>query len=104
MDRLIDNIFENTEFPESGRELFKTVLEHKNVKIELISSNDLKDGELYNQEHDEWVLLLEGDSTLEVEGSRHMLKAGDHIFIKRSTPHRVIRTSSKTLWLAVHIY
>lgn len=104
MDNTIDNIFDHTKLPQTGKELFEEILQYKNIKVELITSNNLKNGETYYQDHDEWVVILEGKAELEMEGTLYSLKAGDHLFIKKSTSHRVVKTSSKTLWLAVHIY
>lgn len=98
------NILNNTEYPQIGNEFFKTVLSHKNVKIELIRSNNVKNGVLYNQKHDEWVVILEGNAILEVEEIRYNLHKGDSLLIKADTPHSVISTDEKTLWLAVHIF
>ena len=104
MKEKLHNILDNTELPQIGSEFFKTILSHKNVTIELIRSNSVKNGVLYNQKHDEWVVVLEGDAILEVEGIRHSLHKGDSLFIKADTPHSVISTDEETLWLAVHIF
>ncbi len=101
---LQNNIFKNCIKPKAGSEIFNTLLEHKNIKIELINSNSVVNGESYQQEQDEWILLLEGEATLEVEGTKHILKTGDYLFIPTQTVHRVLFTDKKTLWLAVHIF
>ncbi|WP_345992076.1 cupin domain-containing protein [Sulfurimonas sp. HSL-1716] len=98
------NIFEDINSPKRGKELFKTLLSHKNVKIEFIHSNSIENGVLYDQDHDEWVAVLTGSAVLEIGDVRHTLNEGDFIFIKANTPHRVISTDEKTLWLAVHIF
>ena len=104
MKEKLHNILDDTKFPQIGNEFFETLLSHKNVTIELIRSNNVKNGVLYNQKHDEWVVVLEGNAILEVEEIRHSLHKGDSLFIKADTPHSVISTDEKTLWLAVHIY
>jgi len=98
------NIFKNLIEPKAGDEIFSTLLEHKNIKIELINSNSVISGESYQQEQDEWILLLEGEATLEVEGVAQLLKTGDYLFISAQTVHRVLFTDKKTLWLAIHIF
>lgn len=104
MKNELQNIFDTAKFPEIGDEFFETVLSHKNVKIELIKSNNIVNGVLYNQSHDEWVVVLEGDAILEIEGIRHILHKGNSMFIKANSSHSVISTNEKTLWLAVHIF
>lgn len=62
-------------------------------------------GEWYNQDQDEWVILLQGDATLDYfDGSSIQLKAGDYLFIPAHQKHRVEYTSSEPpcIWLAVH--
>ncbi len=98
------NIFKNLIEPKAGSETFNTLLEHKDIKIELINSNSIVNGDTYQQEQDEWILLLEGEATLEVEGITHILQAGDYLFIPAQTVHKVLSTDKKTLWLAVHIF
>ncbi len=100
---LQNNIFKNCIKPKAGSETFNTLLEHKNIKIELINSNSVISGESYQQEQDEWILLLEGEAILEVEGVAQLLKTGDYLFISAQTVHRVFFTDQKTLWLAIHI-
>lgn len=57
----------------------------------------------YDQDHDEWVLVLQGQAALAFEdGTEAALAAGDHLFLPRHVKHRVTRTSSPCVWLAVH--
>ena len=104
MNTTIENIHKNLQVPMPKEEIFTTLLNHKNIKIEFISSNSIKNGALYIQEEDEWVILLEGEATLEVEQTAHTLKSGDYLFIPAQVEHRVLFTNKKTLWLAVHIF
>ena len=91
--------------PDKG-EVFTELLRRRNVGIERILSSDTPDPLLYDQEQDEWVLLLEGRATLEIAGETVDLAPGDHVFIPARTPHRVSATfpEPRCLWLAVHIY
>ena len=89
--------------PQNG-ESFTTLLEHKNIKINrIVSSNELNE-KTYQQEEDEWLVLLEGEATLLLDKKEITLTKGDTLFIPSKTPHRVLRTKSGTLWLTVHIF
>jgi len=88
--------------PAAG-ESFTPLLENEKVKILRIVSSDTPDDTLYDQEEDEWVVVLEGSATLEMEGRRIELQRGDTLFIPAHTPHRVLRTETGSLWIAVHI-
>ncbi len=104
MKNTINNIFKNLQNPDIGDEIFTTLLKHKNVEIEIINSNKIQNGQWYKQVQDEWVVILSGQATLEVEGSIHNLGSGDSLFIEKNRSHRVLQTDDKTLWLAVHIF
>ena len=96
------NLFEYIP-PEAG-ENFTTLLEHKNIKIQRIVSSENPDGITYVQEEDEWVVLLEGEATLYLNGREKTLTRGESLFIPAKTPHKVLKTQRGTLWLAVHIF
>jgi len=85
-------------------ESFETLLAYKNIKIVRIVSSDQLEERLYIQEEDEWIVLLEGEALLEVDGRNHSLKKGDSLFIPAKTSHRVLSTKKGTLWLAIHIF
>ena len=89
--------------PKTG-ESFEKLLEHKNVKIFKIVSSDEVDSKTYIQNEDEWVVLLRGEATLELDGEILNLKEGDFLFIPAKTPHKILNTKRGTLWLAVHIF
>ena len=93
---------QNYTIPESG-EIFDTLLEHKNIKIIRIVSSDKLEEKEYCQTEDEWVIILEGEATLVVDGKKKHLGKGDSLFIPAHTNHRVLTAKSGTLWLAVHI-
>jgi cupin 2 domain-containing protein len=63
-------------------------------------------GEWYNQETEEWVLLVSGRARLRVEGeaSDRALAPGDFMLLPAHCRHRVTWTdeSEPTVWLAVH--
>jgi len=57
----------------------------------------------YDQERSEWVALLAGRATLELEdGERLALVAGDAIVIPAHLRHRVESASGDAVWLALH--
>jgi len=95
------NLFDYTT-PKIG-ESFTTLLEHKNIKINRIVSSDNLEPKEYIQDEDEWVVVLEGEAILLINGVEKILTKGDTLFIPAKTPHRVIKTKQGTLWLAVHI-
>lgn len=89
-----------------GSETFTTLLKCGPVTIERIQSNHTSSppGFWYDQENDEWVILLKGTAILSLEnGESVTLANGDHFFIPKHQKHRVEKTSEDALWLAVHI-
>ncbi len=58
----------------------------------------------YDQETNEWVLLVKGSATLRfADGGTITLAPGDHLLIPRHVRHRVERTDpgGDTVWVAV---
>jgi cupin 2 domain-containing protein len=100
----VKNLFEKDfDTRRATQEHFETLLEKKNITIKKIVSWDLRDGEWYLQEEDEWVVLLEGSALIEYESELKALGAGEYLYIPRGTKHRVKETSQDALWLAVYI-
>jgi cupin 2 domain-containing protein len=64
------------------------------------------EGFWYDQDQDEWVLLLRGHARLEIEGIPEPveLNPGDYINLSAHTRHRVAWTTpdEPTIWLAIH--
>ena len=86
-------------------EEFSTLFENANVKIERIVSHSAPspDGFWYDQEDDEWVVVLRGAAVLEfAAGEQVEMREGDYLTIPRHVKHRVVRTDEETIWLAVH--
>ena len=101
----VKNLFANIADTKAGEQLL-TLFENTNAKVERIVSHTHSSpaGVWYDQEEDEWVTVLRGTATLEfTDGAQMELKAGDYLTIPRHVKHRVARTSSETIWLAVHI-
>jgi len=94
------NLFKHT-IPNIGEE-FTTLFENKNIQIVKIVSSDKVEPKEYCQKENEFVFLLEGEATLEIDGKNKTLKKGDYIYIPSNTLHRVIKTQKGTLWLAIH--
>ena len=95
------NIFDYT-VPEVGED-FKSLFKSENIDIVRIVSSEKLEDKLYIQDIDEFVILLEGEALLEVEGKEVILKKGDTLFIPAKMPHRVLRTKKGTLWLAIYM-
>lgn len=97
------NLFDDAAPPPEG-ERFEGVASVRNVRVERIVSSASPDPARYVQEQDEWVVLLRGEATLDVDGRAVTLRAGDHLLLPARTPHAVLRTSDGALWLAVHVH
>ena len=92
--------------PLPDAEEFTDLIPDRGVKIERIVSHGQTSptGEWYDQDRDEWVLLIQGEAVLEYEtGEKLRLDAGDHVLIPAHCRHRVDYTSltPPCIWLAV---
>ena len=100
------NLFENLPLQTEG-EAFTELLSRTGIRIERIVSNGQSTpaDAPFDQDHDEWVLLLSGSASLWVdqEGERDLCP-GDHLLIPAHRLHRVTRTAGDepTVWLALH--
>jgi len=89
-------------------EIFEELVTRPGLKIERIisSGQSTPPGEWYDQEKEEWVILLTGSACLTFEGddTDYNLLPGDYILIPAHKRHRVKRTDpvNKTIWLALH--
>lgn len=101
------NLFDETDQP-MPEELIEVLAKGRDVKVERIVSrgHTTPEGEWYDQEQDEWVVLLSGAATLIIEGRQEPLsmKPGDHILLPAHLRHRVEWTDpdQDSVWLAVH--
>ena len=91
----------------SQLEKIEQIVSGKNIQIERIVSTGqtTPSGEWYDQELDEWVILLQGEAELScADETRIKLKAGDYLLISAHTKHRVEYTSIEPpcIWLAVY--
>jgi cupin 2 domain-containing protein len=69
--------------------------------VEQILSGRPAAPQAYVQDHDEWVVVLAGGATLEVDGVEHELTVGDWWLLPAGTAHTLVRTEPGTSWLAV---
>ena len=88
-------------------ELFEEIISKDGLKIERIVSygHTTAEFEWYDQDSDEWVILLKGEAVLSFENRDDVrLKVGDYINIPAHTKHKVSWTPSdeESIWLAVY--
>ena len=89
-------------------EVFATLAALPGVRIErIVSTGQISpDGFWYDQDWDEFVLLVAGTATLQVEGAGdRVLTPGDWTLLPARTRHRVAATAlgEPTVWLAIHV-
>lgn len=100
---LLDNLPEHL-----AEERFETLLETPAFRLERILSQGhaTPPGACYDQDRDEWVMLLQGAARLSVEGQAGplALKPGDAVLLPAHCRHRVEWTAPDqvTVWLALH--
>jgi cupin 2 domain-containing protein len=102
----LPNLFENLPI-HTKDEVFTDLLVRQGARIERIVSNGQSTPEdaPFDQDHDEWVLLLRGSASLWIDGDGERdLRPGDYLLIPAHRRHRVTRTAEDepTLWLAIH--
>ena len=100
---LANNLLQN--ITTSQDEIFETILTKGNVKIERIISSGQSSPEdfWYDQEQEEFVLIVQGEAVVKFEQKEVLLKVGDYVNIPAHCKHRVKYTSKteETIWLAV---
>jgi cupin 2 domain-containing protein len=105
MKNKIKNIFKLPEQLPQG-ELFDTLWHDDLISFKrIISTGQITPiGEWYDQEQNEWLIVLQGSGELSFEDhSRIKLNTGDYLFIPAHQKHRVEYTSTKPpcIWLTV---
>ncbi len=103
----IKNIFKKIpkEIPD---EIFQEILSTDKLKIERILSKGHASpkGGWYDQNTNEWIILLKGKAKLAFKESKTPIELtpGDYINIPSHVKHRVEWTdpSQETIWLAIH--
>jgi len=91
-----------------SEEIIEVLIQSKSFRLERIISTGqaTPEGEWYDQDTPEWVLLLTGRAGLWLENDTEMIimKPGDYIYIPAQRRHRVEWTDpdQPTIWLALH--
>lgn len=88
-------------------EIFETIVHGSNIRIERIISNGhtSPDTGWYDQEQNEWILILKGNAIITFEGGKEIrLNEGSYLDIAAHTKHQVSWTSpiTETIWLAIY--
>jgi cupin 2 domain-containing protein len=89
-------------------EHFTTLWSTTTMRVERIISHGHASppGFWFDQNHAEWVLVLQGAAVIRFEGQVDpvILKHGDYLYIPARARHRVERTDPDqvTVWLAIH--
>jgi len=103
----IRNLFSDIQ-KQAPDEVLETILQTGQFKIERIISHGhaTTEGEWYDQDRNEWVLVLKGNAGLLFEGDDKtvIMKTGDYINIPAHQKHRVEWTDpeEETVWLTIH--
>lgn len=89
-------------------ELVTTLLEARSVRIERIVSHGHKSADefWYDQQQNEWVVVLQGAARLRFENEAFEMNVGDCVNIPAHSKHRVEWTTpdEPTIWLAVYYW
>ena len=99
-----ENIF--AQIAEAGEEeQFDLLFKSPNCRIDRIvsSGHSSPKGFWYDQENDEFILLIQGEAPLEFEDRKVTLKKGDYLHIPKNCKHRLDSTSIDPVcvWLCV---
>jgi len=94
--------------PSPGGEIFSELMACGAARVERIVSMGAASpaGHWYDQDSDEFVLLVEGEAVLAfADGSEQRMRAGDWAVLPAHCRHRVAWTdpARETVWLAVHL-
>jgi len=100
-----------TELPDSPStgEQFLPLWQRPGLRVERIVSHGhtTPEGQWYDQDADEWVLVVRGAARLRIEGRDDLveLREGDWLLLPAHCRHRVEWTMPEgpTIWLAIHV-
>jgi cupin 2 domain-containing protein len=101
-DRFRQGRLEDSAGAPADGERFAVLAELPGVTIEQILSGRLPEAVSFDQDHDEWVVVIEGGARLVVDGADVELGPGDWLLLPAGCPHTVVETQPGTSWLAVH--
>jgi cupin 2 domain-containing protein len=106
-DETLKNIF--ADIPDAiPEEIFETIIEKESFRLERIVSDGqlTAEDEWYDEDENEWVILLKGSAGILLEGDKEplLLKPGDYLNLPAHRKHKVVWTDAdeKTVWLALH--
>ena len=104
---IVSNIY--SDIPDDlTHEVFEEILRNGSLKLERIISkgHETSKDQWYDQDRDEWVILLKGSAGLVIEGEGEtvVLKPGDYVHLPAHLKHRVewTDTEEETIWVAVY--
>jgi cupin 2 domain-containing protein len=103
------NLGEGLPAPPLAGELTETLCHLPGLRIERIVSTGqaTPKGQWYDQDSDEWVLVVAGAARILIEGEEREreLAAGDWLLLPAHCRHRVTWTERDppTVWLAIHV-
>lgn len=98
----MNDIFDIKSYLGGNQEVFQILFQSKAIKIERIISNG-QSTEWFDQDFDEFVVLMQGTACLEFKTEDFkFLKAGSFLHIPKHHVHRVSKSSSDALCLAIH--
>jgi cupin 2 domain-containing protein len=102
------SLWQNLPTQPRAEEMFDALVERSGLRVERIVSTGqtTPEGEWYDQERDEFVLVVAGAARLRIEGEAEdrALDEGDWIVLPAHCRHRVTwtREDPPTIWLAIH--
>jgi len=102
IDRLVEALPEPAE-----TEDVRIIWQSPNMRVERIVSygHASEDGFWYDQDEDEWVMVLTGQGVLQIDGEAkpRTLEPGEAMKLPAHTKHRVVSTTADeaTVWLAI---
>lgn len=91
-----------------GQEEFSNLLKLPGTRVERIVSlgQTTPEGQWYDQDWTEWVIVLQGHARILLEGETEPrdLRPGDWLELAAGVRHRVVFTdpTQPTIWIAVH--
>ncbi len=104
-----DNILQNIP-DELQHEIFEDIFKTDQLHVErIVSTGQISPPDFwYDQDWNEWVLVLQGRAVLEFsDEEKHVeLSQGDYVLIPAHEKHRIKWTDPerKTIWLAIHFW
>lgn len=95
------NLLEDLNF-DKNHIIKDTIVRNEKFDIHRIQSKNGTSGP-YNQDFDEFVVVIKGEAMLNVEGKDVRLKEMDTYFIPQNVVHEVKSTSDECVWLCFTI-